>query len=199
MNKIKAENIKYSIDKIHGPNGIWFGYVFSIVGLFISTICLSSTIRIYSKINVFSIDVIAGIIGVLIGIIFLCIGIVRIINKIKIKSFVRYIKQNGTKTQGIIKKCYIEVIDVSDRTGSEDSRNIDYHYYYLKVSYYNEDSNKEETFITPRILGFSRNISSNKVDVYYYNGDAIIDNLIIGNEKVEFEEGIFEGNPKYDL
>lgn len=193
MKIIKGEDINYTVDKLEGQSDAWIGYLLSSVGLFLVFICLFQVINIYLKIRIFSIDVIAGIGGVLVGILFLCLGIIRIVSKKRVKEHILFIKRYGKKSKGQIKQGY----DIT--VNSSPNENYFYPYYYLKVSYFNEDTNSEETFITPKIYGNISKISSDKLDVYYYNGQAIIDNLVLGNKTIKFREGIIKGEPDPDI
>lgn len=198
MKKIKGEDIDYTVDRLEGTNAIWIGYILSIAGAGLLIICIFSTIKLYLEIKTVSIDVIAGIGGILVSIVLLCFGLIRIIGKRSMKSHVIYIKQNGKKSQGKIKKGYIDEV-IFNNQQDDNFKDDFYYYYYLKVSYFNKDTNKEENFITPRIYGVLSEISSDKVEVYYYNGEAVIDNLVVGGNQISFEEGIFHGNPEIDV
>lgn len=194
MKIMKGEDIRYSVDNTNGGSGYTIGYVISITGIIMILSCVIGIINVYIRDNSVATDAIAMLIlTFIISAIFLYFGLKRILRLKRIINKVRFLKRNGLKAQGTIKKLYVFSAKKDiDRSYER------YYFYQLKIAYFNKNTNKTELFFTPTISGRSDNICSDKVDVYYKDDEATIDNLIFGDFSVEFEEGVFEGIPECD-
>jgi len=144
--------------------------------------------------NLKYIDIIWLIICISLGCFTLGIGIKSVTKKRNFKKMYNSVKNNGKKTIGKIKKVYRFCVYMR-----EDETPIEYPEFILKIAYYNEYKNEEQTFLSPKISGDAYSISDDKVIVYYNENNAVIDELKFDTEKpTKFEEGIFIGTPDMD-
>lgn len=189
MKVIKGDKLRYGRNA-HIPENLVIG-----TGVFIIVVVIIGFINSILSDNLASKTIVSSMFFIIIGLVILLSGIKL---KLKLKAYVDkflYIKEKGKKAEGKIKKGYSYVQSIN-----EDGVRHEMPYYQLKISYLDELTSKIGTFITPPLPGDINKICSDKVDVYYYDGEAVFDNLI-ENEKetnYKFEEGIHIGSPLTD-
>lgn len=190
MKTLKGDKLRYGRDSHISENGYIAVGVFIIVATIIGTINILF-LKSESSVNLNNIFAIIIFIGV--GCLILCSGLkLKLAQKKHIKKYL-YIKENGLKAQGKIIKGY----SFSKRQRYDEAID-ETSFYQLKISYYDKEINKIGTFITLPLVGDINEIGDDKVDVYYYKGEAVFDNLVVDDKEITFEEGIHIGTPESD-